>query len=114
MKKEIADKWIEALESGKYKQTDSVLERNGSFCCLGVLCKLAEEEGVVERQDNGHTVYYGRWSAELPPEVVEWAGMAGHGGQRKGCRRTLVYLNDTSRYSFQSIAKVIRKEYEDL
>lgn len=39
MKNEQADQWIEALESGDYKQTNDMLFRpeDQSFCCLGVL-----------------------------------------------------------------------------
>ena len=41
MNKEIKQKWIEALRSGKYKQTRGKLKgRNGAFCCLGVLCDI--------------------------------------------------------------------------
>ena len=45
MKKSIADKWIRALRSGKYKQGTRVLhnEGNNTYCCLGVLCKI---EGI--------------------------------------------------------------------
>lgn len=33
-------KWIEALRSGEYKQTQHKLKDNIGFCCLGVLCDL--------------------------------------------------------------------------
>lgn len=32
--------WIEALKSGKYKQTQGALQRDGKYCCLGVLQKI--------------------------------------------------------------------------
>ena len=54
MKPEIAQRWVEALRSGEYKQGLSVLRRidesgNGqdSYCCLGVLCEIAVAE-VIE------------------------------------------------------------------
>lgn len=40
MKKKDAMKWINALRSGKYKQTKGALCRDGAFCCLGVLDAL--------------------------------------------------------------------------
>jgi len=33
-------KWIEALRSGKYKQTTHYLKDDQGFCCLGVLCDI--------------------------------------------------------------------------
>ena len=35
--------WVEALRSGKYKQGRLALydKHNESYCCLGVLCKVA-------------------------------------------------------------------------
>ena len=41
MNQEIKQKWVEALRSGKYKQTTYVLRREDSYCCLGVLCDIA-------------------------------------------------------------------------
>lgn len=46
MKPEIKTKWLEALRSGKYKQTQKYLkvkkeDNTCSYCCLGVLCELA-------------------------------------------------------------------------
>lgn len=34
-------KWVAALRSGEYAQCRGFLESDGSFCCLGVLSKLA-------------------------------------------------------------------------
>lgn len=41
MKKEIADKWVAALRSGKYKQGRQYLRTfEDNYCCLGVLCEI--------------------------------------------------------------------------
>lgn len=37
MKAKDKAKWLEALRSGEYKQTDSALCVDGAYCCLGVL-----------------------------------------------------------------------------
>lgn len=62
--------WLEALRSGKYRQTDGTLvahERNkrSRYCCLGVLCSLPivqKEFDVVKviptRKYNGYAVEY--------------------------------------------------------
>lgn len=48
-------KWVEALRSGEYKQGSGVLFDTyaGSYCCLGVLCKVmgAEFGDAVEKDD---------------------------------------------------------------
>lgn len=44
MNKEIKAKWIAALTSGEYTQGKDYLNRNGKFCCLGVLCDLYRKE----------------------------------------------------------------------
>jgi hypothetical protein len=38
--------WLQALESGEFKQTQGTLQRRDCFCCLGVACVVAEKEGI--------------------------------------------------------------------
>lgn len=38
--KAFAEKWIAALRSGKYKQSNGNLLNTGGYCCLGVACKI--------------------------------------------------------------------------
>lgn len=66
MKKAIADQWVKALRSGKYKQGQGKLYRDGndSYCCLGVLCKISGRPW----NKSGETL------ADAP-QVVEWAGI---------------------------------------
>lgn len=47
MNKDIAKLWVDALRSGKYPQAKEVLCSNEGYCCLGVLCELAVEAGVI-------------------------------------------------------------------
>ena len=50
------EKWVKALESGRYKQGNGSLLRDGQFCCLGVACDLF---GVVwVQQMDLHTFVY--------------------------------------------------------
>ena len=46
MDPELKAKWVAALRSGEYKQGRDVLHNNKSntYCCLGVLCRVAEFE----------------------------------------------------------------------
>lgn len=44
--------WVEALRSGKFKQTRGKLRsRNAAYCCLGVVCELAEMPKVYRGQE---------------------------------------------------------------
>ena len=42
MNKELIEKWISALRSGKYLQTTLALRDNYGFCCLGVFCDIVD------------------------------------------------------------------------
>lgn len=95
MKQEIAERWAGKLESGDYPQTTGALNRvvgDGDkpigFCCLGVLCEIAVEDGIVTkklRSPYADAMWYGRENsldfngstAFLPPEVYKWAGLKG-------------------------------------
>jgi len=117
MKKEIADRWIEALESGKYSQTTNNLKTSEGFCCLGVLCEITKEETGLEWTDwdkssssiCGHTV-------SLPGEVQDIAGMHTSCGVLplhlfRG--KSLTSLNDDGK-TFSEIAQIIRDNWEEL
>lgn len=43
MTKSEARKWIRALRSGKFKQGQGALCKDGKHCCLGVLCEINKE-----------------------------------------------------------------------
>jgi hypothetical protein len=82
MNQEIKKKWCEALRSGYYKQTGGSLCCDGMYCCLGVLCELAVIDGVYMKTDiNTEEIslytykIYGGCEAELPKEVMIWAGL---------------------------------------
>jgi hypothetical protein len=120
----IKAKWIDALRSGKYRQGKGALHKtDNSFCCLGVLCDLALQEGIVTRQTSnvGKYIYTPAdpqdstpgSSSYLPVVVQEWAGMDNSQGYHydRGLRRSLAALNDDHGLSFQQIAYVIEKEF---
>lgn len=53
MKAEFKQKWIEALRSGRFKQTKQVLKCDGAYCCLGVLQTVSREMGTAVSKDPG-------------------------------------------------------------
>lgn len=90
MNQEIKKRWIQALTSGDYSQTQENLRDRTGFCCLGVLCDLyfrdntesscwiVSDDDVIERDTfycvtaegsprNNHEV--------LPYPVALWAGL---------------------------------------
>lgn len=99
MRAEVRDELVRRLRSGEYIQGKEKLaikdEEGERFCCLGVLCEMAVEEGVIQRteHDEEHwdfdaedegiyvqsvVVNYGNvasYDANLPPEVAIWAGL---------------------------------------
>jgi hypothetical protein len=76
MNPEIKTRWVAALRSGDYEQGIGSLSPNGHYCCLGVLCELAVEDGKVEKkQRDGGIVHYDECEGILPKSVVKWAGL---------------------------------------
>ena len=78
MKTEIADRWVEELESGRWYKGTGNLATGDLHCCLGVLCRMAIADGVpvrTYRRVDGRTVFNGEVSI-LPDAVMFWAGMA--------------------------------------
>jgi len=110
--------WIDALESGKYRQTqgqlrDSHYDRGGhvrhSFCCLGVLCDLARKDGgpkwdshTTEWYDELENQVFSPVDGELPLDMRQFMGMSAAHETR------LISMNDDGKASFKEIAKYIR------
>ena len=126
MKKEIAEKWMETLRSGEYKQTTGKLanvERT-EHCCLGVLCEMAIKDGVdvavsvrLDECDNVDKFYveFDKETGHPPDSVREWAGMGSPSGRLYQPAydedTSLASLNDRN-WSFKQIADVIEKHWE--
>lgn len=94
MTPEMKTKWVEALRSGKYKQTTGLLKDAEGYCCLGVLASInghePDEEGLIP----------GMWvdpEGLLPMPIADQIGI-GHGWMSYYSG-----MND-SNYSFEKIA----------
>lgn len=118
MNAQVKERWLAALRSGKYKQTKGALNRGDNhYCCLGVLCELAIEEGVVlgwvdtvgktlDKSLGIISVVGGDVeSAILPKAVVEWAGLPESNPTAGEC---LAEANDYGR-DFNYIADLIER-----
>lgn len=117
--------WVKNLRSGLYDQGESYLRTpDGDFCCLGVLCDMAEKAGVVQKKEGeAGMIYYGdeasgEWRSDVLPQVVmDWAGLYSNNPlvvcecrmEDCGCsenHRELAQLNDDGT-TFSEIADLI-------
>ncbi|SRR6266851_385778 len=95
MNADIKEKWVAALRSGKYQQTrEGYLQKDGRFCCLGVLCDLLDPAKWAT--EHGDTRWDGNISM-LPGHVSERTAIAAH------IPSELITMNDTDQ-SFAEIA----------
>jgi hypothetical protein len=120
MKKEVKDRWVEALRSGKYSQTKGVLRDGKGFCCLGVLCDIAKDELGINWRFNGRSYDMKSYSLVLPTIVTEWAGLRDDQGMvfpnNNDTEEPLFNppkLNDNGA-SFAEIADMIEQNWEKM
>lgn len=127
MKANIKELWVQALRSGKYQQGRAWLHNadENEYCCLGVLCEVAKENGVemsVRTETKGFdtVTLYDTHSQFLPPSVCEWAGLHAEESPTVQAQNpytgeenqyTLVDLNDEWQWSFNKIADIIEDQF---
>lgn len=117
--------WTERLRSGEYRQIHRRLsDTSNGRCCLGVLCDLAVEAGVVRREvapgDHVGRVIYVAVDNEndtgeglLPMAVADWAGLSSRDPvviptpSGSMAYRTASELNDEKHVPFHGIADAI-------
>jgi hypothetical protein len=104
MKKEIKNKWIAALRSEKYQQTQGVLHDREGFCCLGVLCDISGLDTWRDNDDGLGCYSFRDHFDELPPEMYMFSGLTVKDSS------TLIKMNDVDEASFEKIATYIEKE----
>ena len=122
MRKAIAMKWVAALRSGDYKQTNSQLRNDKGFCCLGVLCNVhAQEHPKIAAKQTDPGMYL-ESAYTLPTEVMKWAGLSSYIGEKRDYKQLaiggdyyhhLAAANDSG-ISFKRIANWIEKNYKEL
>ena len=109
MNPQIKQKWLNALRSGEYQQTQERLRKEDGFCCLGVLCDLYIKENNVEWEiDEDDRYRYEKHFTVLPPSVVGWAGVEDSNPYVNGGIGTLSGLNDKG-FTFNEIADLIEE-----
>ncbi len=119
-----AKAWVEALESGEFKQARGKLTKIGtrgilSHCCLGVACELYRQAHIKmiidDKEHIGVRAYDGELNM-LPERVKKWLGLGTTTGRYMTNRGTgdLMNDNDHHRLSFKKIAAIIRLEPKGL
>jgi len=106
---------VEALRSGKYRQTTYALHQNDAYCCLGVACDISNLDEWYEQLDedgNSQFVYDGSSPLFLPGIVSKWL----HWKSNRGltfipCKSGTGYysldtLNDSD-FTFDQISDII-------
>lgn len=120
--------WVAGLRSGKYPQGMHRLKsvRPGTdkavgYCCLGVFCEVALENGIdmdLTVGMNTDTVMFDGCSTALPARVIEWAGLGEHNDdpiikiEEGGAFVSAIGANDTKQWSFDQIADALVKHYK--
>jgi len=123
-------KWLNALESGEYRQTRYQLHTPEGFCCLGVACDRFNKPLKLKVLKSPTRTEYNHQSALLPVPVADYLGLHSTSGAfqkdgrrvnlsikvRRGAEKgqvimvsSLTELNDEASYSFKEIAKFVRK-----
>jgi hypothetical protein len=99
MKTVYKDLWIAALESGDYEQSRGTLKNKTGYCCLGVLCEVAQMRGEELHNDSRDVLDY---------KTLRFFGLS------ESEQDMLVNMNDglgdwnNNRQSFKAIAEQIR------
>jgi len=100
---EVRELWATTLETADIPQTTGQLARGDGRCCLGVLCDLAVQHGII----SGYTPDDG----SPPMAAAEWVGLASRSGFYG--TRSLTDDNDSGE-TFPEIAETIRQRPEGL
>lgn len=118
MNPEVKAEWIQRLTSGEYKQGEAALKyrpphEKSAYCCLGVLCEMAVERGIIAAPVKNWADKYAFDDMVGVPSarVVQWAELPHENPVvlYQGANKSLAELNDTG-VPFPEIAKLIDEQ----
>lgn len=100
-------RFIEALESGKYRQIPSSLRIEDRYCAMGVACDVS---GVGQWVNKNVAYAYesdSEWDSQLlaPGEVIDYYGF------RDSTVDYIMEMNDSQNLTFKDIAARLRDLY---
>lgn len=110
----IKAEWVTELRNPARTQgTGLMRDGEGRQCCLGVLCDIAVNHGVISPPSLGTDILYYRYDGcgfFLSYKVTEWAGMTYNPSvPYNGHQESLTFLNDVKRLTFPQIADLIEE-----
>lgn len=120
MNPRIKEIWLDKLENGDIPQITGQLGNvEAGRCCLGVLCDIAVQEGVIDPPAaHGVKLMYVDEVAILPTAVMEWAEIEhNNGGFATNPEENPEYMDDALSYqndsgtTFPEIAQIIRERF---
>lgn len=110
MNKEVMELWVSALRSNKYPQSIGALETTKGYCGLGVLCKIAEEQGIKVFKTKDRLIK--DWLAVYQQPTFNWANF--NTDDFSTSLRDIAELNDSYKKSFAEIADYIEQNWKRL
>ena len=119
MKRSLLNKWIARLEDPTTKQgKNMLLKKDGSMCCLGVLCDIVDPNGWTEMPDEDWGLLrkffvYNKDSnssyLELPKNLADELNMFQTGYPIEGKKDSIALINmNDDGISFKEIAALLR------
>lgn len=106
--KKNAQKWIDALRSGEYKQTQGALQNNAGYCCMGVACKIFIPKGKQLMDEYGRFLLGGVTDSQ--PNCPKWLYQINDNLHQK-MGHGFIGLNDNLNFTFDEIADCIQAVY---
>lgn len=100
MKRELKQKWVDALRSGQYQQCTTRLNDGVGFCCLGVLLDVVDPEWI----ELDHKFGTARGTMLCESFASEHGLDTGSFDEDREIQHQLAYLNDDEQKSFSEIA----------
>jgi hypothetical protein len=121
---DIRNKWLAALRSGNYKKGKLRLrDSSNRFCVLGVLCDVVDpDRWALPAPRTPPYPWYSfglGFDANLPPDVIEIAGLRSKNAHLIGAPIDFVYsnlsaVNDRMKLTFEEMADIIEARSDDI
>lgn len=113
-------RYVAALRSGEWTQAVGLLSYRGTYCCLGVACEVAIEDGMPLMRERymGEVSAYGmpgsRTHRSTPPmELRQWYGFWGENNHETRASVPKVKIHHSTLARFLSVADQMRAEAMD-
>lgn len=98
--------WVAALRSGRFEQGQVDLQRGNNYCCLGVGCIVAIEDGLIlNRVEWNGCVIFDSHPFTMPANAKDYYNLSDK------TQQVLIGMNDRLCNSFAQIADYLEEEW---